>query len=83
MKKLYATVEINKKNSKSRIKYYEIQEEKYGVEIVREANNKVLRKRVIDNITEHKSKIYKILDILIKNLVTPETAEYIENDIVV
>lgn len=82
MRKLYATVEINKQNSKSKIKYYEIQGRKYGIEIVREVNNKILEKRVIHNITEEKGKICNALDMLTKNLITPETVEYIENDLV-
>lgn len=82
MKRLYATVDINKENSKSKIKYYEVQGENYGVEIVREENNHVLGKRAIDNITDQQAEINKVLEMLTKNLVTPETVEYIEEDLI-
>lgn len=82
LKRLYATVDINKENSKSKIKYYEVEGEKYGVEIVREENSKVLDKRVIDNITDQKEGINRVLEMLTRHLVTPETVEYIEEDLI-
>lgn len=81
MKKLYATVEINKQDSQSKIKYYEIQDKNYGIEIVREANNKILVSKVINNITDKKRKIKEVLELLTRQLVTPESAEYIEKDL--
>lgn len=82
MKKLYATVDINKENSKSKIKYYEVQGERYGVEIVREENSRVLEKRAIENITDQKEGINRVLEMLTRHLVTPETVEYIEEDLI-
>lgn len=81
MKKLYATVEINKQDLQSKIKYYEIQDKNYGIEIVREANNKILVSKVINNITDKKRKIKEVLELLTRQLVTPESAEYIEKDL--
>lgn len=81
MKKLYATVDINKQNSTSKIKYYETKKENYGIEIVREVGNKVSKIRTIDNITDKKRNINKILEVLTSQLVTPENAEYIEEDL--
>lgn len=82
LKRLYATVDINKENSKGKIKYYEVQGESYGVEIVREENSKVLQTKAIENITDKQEGINKVLEILTNNLVTPETVEYIEEDLI-
>ncbi len=82
MKRLYATVDINKENLKSKIKYYEIQGENYGVEIVREENDKILEKRIINNITSKKKNINKVLELLTNQLITPENVEYIEEDLI-
>ena len=82
MKKLYATVDIKRQNLNSKIKYYETKKENYGIEIVREVGNKVLAKRAIDNITDKKRNINKILELLTRQLITPESAEYIENDLI-
>lgn len=82
MKKLYATVDIHKEDSKGKIKYYEVQGENYGVEIVREENSKILQTKAINNITDKQEGITKVLEMLIKNLVTPETIEYIEEDLI-
>ena len=79
LKRLYATVDINIQNSVSKIKYYQTKKEGYGIEIVREVGNKILAKRAIDNIADTKSKIDKVLEVVIAHLVTPEGAEYIEN----
>lgn len=81
MKKLYATVDINMQNSASQIKYYQTKKEGYGVEIVREEGDKILARRAIDNIADTKSKINKVLEMITTHLVTPEGAEYIENDL--
>ena len=82
MKKLYATVDIKRKNSNSKIKYYETKKENYGIEIVREVEDRVLTRRAIDNITNKKRSINKILELLTRQLITPESAEYIENDLI-
>ena len=81
MRELYATVEINKPNSQSKIKYYELTWKGYGVEIVREMNNEILISKVIENITNKKRKIKEILELLTSQLITPENAEYIEKDL--
>ena len=82
MKKLYATVDINRKNSISKIKYYETKKENYGIEIVREEGDKILTSRAIDNITNEKSNINKILEMITRQLITPEGVEYIEKDLI-
>ena len=82
MKKLYATVDIKRKDLSSKIKYYETKKENYGIEIVREVEDKVLTRRAIDNITNKKRSINKILELLTRQLITPESAEYIENDLI-
>lgn len=81
MRELYATVEIKKPNSQSKIKYYELTGKGYGVEIVREMNNEILISKVIENITNKKRKIKEILELLTSQLITPENAEYIEKDL--
>lgn len=83
MKKLYAIVNIKRKDLKSKIKYYETKKENYGVEIVRTVKNKVLSRKSIDNITSKERNIYKILDLITRQLITPETAEYIEDDLTI
>ena len=82
LKKLYATVDINRQNSSSKIKYYETKKENYGIEIVREVGDKILTKRAIDNITDKKTNINKILEMITRQLITPEGVEYIENDLI-
>lgn len=82
MKKLYATVDINKPNLISKIKYYETKKENYGIEIVREVNNKVLERKAIDNIANTKRNISKVLELLTNELVTPKNVEYIEEDLI-
>lgn len=82
MKKLYATIDVNGEDSKSKIKYYELQKQCYGIEIVKEVNDKILERKVINNITDNKRNINKVLELFTKQLITPESAEYIENDIV-
>ena len=82
MKKLYATVDISGRNSSSKIKYYETKKENYGIEIVREVEDKVLTRRAIDNITDKKRNINKVLEVLTRQLITPESAEYIEDDLI-
>ena len=82
MKKLYATVNISGQNLSSKIIYYETKKENYGVEIVREVENKVLTRRAIDNITDKKRRIDNVLEMLIRQLVTPENAEYIVEDLI-
>ena len=82
MKKLYATVDIKIQDLNSKIKYYETKKENYGIEIVREEENKVLTRRVIDNITDKKRRIDSVLEILTRQLVTPESAEYIVEDLI-
>ena len=82
MKRLYATVDINRPNSNSKIKYYETKKENYGIEIVREVGNKILAKREIDNITNEKNNILKVLEMITRQLITPESAEYIEQDLI-
>lgn len=74
-------MDINKQDSASKIKYYQTKKEGYGVEIVREVDDKILTRRAIDNIADTKSKINKVLEMITTHLVTPESAEYIENDL--
>lgn len=82
MKRLYATVDIKRQNLNSKIKYYETKKENYGIEIVREVEDKVLTRRAIDNITDKKRNINKVLELLTRQLITPESAEYIEEDLI-
>ena len=82
MKKLYATVDISGRSSSSKIKYYETKKENYGIEIVREVEDKVLTRRAIDNITNKRKNINKVLEVLTRQLITPESAEYIEDDLI-
>ena len=82
MKRLYATVDIKMQNLNSKIKYYETKKENYGIEIVREEDDKILTRRTIDNITDEKGNINKVLEVLTRQLVTPESAEYIEEDLI-
>ena len=82
LKKLYATVDINGRISSSKIKYYETKKENYGIEIVREVEDKVQARRTIDNITDKKGNINKVLEVLTRQLITPESAEYIEEDLI-
>lgn len=86
MKNLYGTIMINKEITEKgqkiieNINYYKLKDEKYGIEIVREneQKNKVEIKG-ITNITEDEDAINHILNLLVNKEVMPSSEDIIED----
>ena len=81
MKKLYASTVMKNEHTTGTIKYYQILEEKYGIEIVKQMKNYEPESTRIENITDSKEKINKVLEFLTEKFVMPDTAEYIIEDL--
>ena len=62
MKKLYASTVMKNEHTTGTIKYYQILEEKYGIEIVKQMKNYEPESTRIENITDSKEKINKVLE---------------------
>ena len=88
MKKLYGTIMINKqvveenKQIKENINYYKLKDKRYGIEIVRENDEKEnLSITNIANVTDNEEAINHILSLLFKKEITPDDTDVI-NDLV-
>ena len=81
MKKLYASTVMKNKHTTGTVNYYKIIDEKYGIEIVKQINNLKPETKTIENITESKDKINKVLEFLTEKFVMPDTVEYIIEDL--
>lgn len=81
MKKLYASTVMKNEHTTETINYYKILGEKYGIEIVKQIKDYEPESTKIENITDSKEKINKVLEILAEKFVMPDTAEYIIEDL--
>ena len=81
MKKLYASTVMKNEHTTGTIKYYQILDEKYGIEIVKQMKNYEPESTRIENITDSKEKINKVLEFLTEKFVMPDTEEYIIEDL--
>lgn len=84
MKKLYGTIMINKqimdkqKRTQENINYYKLKNKKYGIEIVKENEEKEkLEIANVMNITDNEEAINYILSLLINKKIMPNEADVI------
>lgn len=61
---LFATISVAKENERKDVKIYRLQSDKYGIEVVEE-NNGTINTRKVENLTNDKNKINKLLDVLV------------------
>ena len=61
---LFATISVAKENERKDVKIYRLQSDKYGIEVVEE-NNGTINSRKVENLTNDKNKINKLLDVLV------------------
>lgn len=81
MKKLYASTVMKNEHTTGTINYYQIQDKKYGIEIVKQMKNYEPETTRIENITDSKEIINRVLEFLTEKFVMPDTAEYIIEDL--
>lgn len=81
MKKLYASTVMKNEHTTGTINYYQILDEKYGIEIVKQMRNYEPETARIENITESKEIINKVLEFLTEKFVMPDAAKYIIEDL--
>lgn len=86
MKKLYGTIMINKqimdkqKRTQENINYYKLKNKKYGIEIVKENEEKEkLEIANVMNITDSEEAINYILSLLINKKIMPNEADVIDD----
>lgn len=86
MKKLYGTIMINKqimdkqKRTQENINYYKLKNKKYGIEIVKENEEKEkLEIANVMNITDNEEAINYILSLLINKKIMPNEADVIDD----
>lgn len=84
-KRLYGIADLSKEEQKessiSKLEYYKIKEEKYGVEIIQKYTNEKIEDKQIRELEQSEEKIDKLLSILKRNKVTPTEVEYILEDL--
>ena len=86
MRKLYGTIMINKqitegeKTIQQNINYYKLKNEKYGIEIVKENEEKEqVEIANLSNVTEDEDAINHILSLLFKKEITPTDTDVIDD----
>ena len=86
MKKLYGTIMINKqimdkqKRTQENINYYKLKNKKYGIEIVKENEEKEkLEIANVMNITDSEEAINYILSLLINKKIMPNESDVIDD----
>lgn len=86
MKKLYGTIIINKQifenkdKLQANISYYKLKNQKYGIEIVKEneEKSKVERANIV-NITDNEDVINNLLNLLVKKEIKPTESDVIDD----
>lgn len=86
MRKLYGTIMINKqitegeKTIQQNINYYKLKNEKYGIEIVKENEEKEqVEIANLSNVTDDEDAINHILSLLFKKEITPTDTDVIDD----
>lgn len=86
MKKLYGTIMINKqiidkqKRVQESINYYKLKNKKYGIEIVKENEEKEkLEVANLKNVTDNEEAINYILSLLVKKEIMPNDSDVIDD----
>lgn len=86
MKKLYGTIRISKqvidkqKTIQENINYYKLKNKKYGIEIVKENEEKEkLEIANLSNVTENEEAINYILSLLLAKQIMPNDADVIDD----
>ena len=85
MRKLYGTIIINKhimdkqREIQESINYYKLKDKKYGIEIVKENEEKEkLEIANVTNVTDNEEAINYILSLLVGKEITPDDADVID-----
>lgn len=91
MKKIYGSIEANEVNlgkvggmGKSKTEYYKMQDNGFGIEVVKTQQNEystTTEIKQIANITPNEAKINEILNILLDRRIAPYIAEEIIQDL--
>lgn len=80
-KKLYASVKVKNNNTKGELNYYLTEHTTYGLEIVKDFSGEERETKSINDVTESKEEINRVLGIMSNEFVKPDMAEEILNDI--
>jgi len=77
----YLSEEEQKESNISKLEYYKIKEEKYGVEIIQKYTNEKIENKQIKKLEQNEEKIDNLLNMLKRNKVTVGEIEYILEDL--